>query len=62
MAIMDENVNWRKLAHLLSNFFLNLMVPFCEFAFASKLLMVFLNVHTRERKYLYYTHVSTYLV
>ena len=35
---MDENINWMKLAHLLSTFSLNLMAPFCEYAFASKLL------------------------
>ena len=28
------------------------MAPFCESTFPLKLLMAYLNVHTRERKYL----------
>ena len=77
-TIMDENVNWMELAHLLSNFSLNLRVRFCTSTIPSTFLIAFLNVHTRERKqYLSlmyimyadasnatpsYTHVSSYMV
>ena len=35
MKTMDENVNWTKLTHLLSSFFLNLRAPLCNSTFTS---------------------------
>jgi hypothetical protein len=36
MQMMDENVKWMKLTHLLSYFSLNLKAPFCTSTFTSK--------------------------
>ena len=33
MIVVDENVNWLKLAHLLSNLSLNFRAPFCTSTF-----------------------------
>ena len=35
MTTMDENMNWMKLTHMLSTFFVNLMTPFCTSNFTS---------------------------
>ena len=36
MTTMDENVNWMKLTHLLSIYFVNLKAPFCTSTCTSK--------------------------
>jgi hypothetical protein len=76
MTIMDENVNWMKLAHLMSKNN-NLRAPFCKLTFASRFSITFLNAHTKEIYYLslmctkntmtsnnipYNTHVNSYIV
>ena len=33
MTVMDGNITWMKITHLLSFFPLNLMAPFCESTF-----------------------------
>ena len=43
----DENMNWRKSTHLLSNISLYVRVPICTSAFTSR----FLNVYVLERNY-----------
>ena len=50
---MDENVNWMKLTNLLLLFSLNLKAPFYTSTFTPKKAIAFLDVHTREKKYLY---------
>ncbi len=77
MTIMHENVNYMKLAHLLSKQFSNLKAPFCKSTFTSRFLIAFLNAHTKDIYYLslmhtmytmasnntpYNTHVSSYIV
>ena len=78
MTTIDENVNWMKLTHLLSNFSLNLRAFFCTSNFTSKKLIAFLDVHNRENLYLSlmyivytnasnnagpsYTHIGLYMV
>ena len=47
MTSMNENVNWMKLTHTLSNFN-KPQTPFCTFTFTSKFLIVLLNVHTKH--------------
>ena len=49
MTIMDENVHWMELTHLLSRNFLKPQAPFCTFTFTSTLLIAFLNVQAREK-------------
>ena len=48
VTIMDENMNWMKLTHLLSLFSLNPRAPFCTSTFIWTFLITLLNVHTRE--------------
>ena len=77
IIIVDENINWMKLAHLSSNFSPNLTTPFCTSIFTSRFFKPFLNVHTRENRSLslmytmyantsnntpFYTHVSLYMI
>ena len=77
MTIINENVYYMKLAHLLSNFSQNLRVPFYTSTFTSKFLIAFLSVHTKEKEHhslmftMYanisnntpsYTHISLYVV
>ena len=52
MIVMDENINWMKLTHLLTIFILNLRVPFYTPTCNSKISIEFKNVHTREKQYL----------
>ena len=51
MAIMDEKVNYTKLTCLLSVFSLNLRAPLLHIYIYFKLLIAFLNVHTRGKQY-----------
>ena len=77
MTIMDENMKWMKLTHLLSVFPLNLRGPSCTCTFHFKTLIALLGVHMREKLYLFlmytmyenasnkssfYNHVSTCVV
>ena len=77
MATIDENVNWMKLAHLLSNFPLNLRAPFCTSTWTSWFFVCLLILHTKENLYLSltytmyanasnktpsYTHISSYVI
>ena len=48
---MDENVNCTKQTHLLSVFSLNLRAPLLHIYIYFKLLIAFLNVHTRGKQY-----------
>ena len=48
MTTMNENVNWMKPTHLLSNF-ANLRAPFCTSTFTSQKPIAFLDVHTKEK-------------
>ena len=57
MTIMDENVKWMKLTHLLCKHSLNLKAAFCTFTFTSEFLIAFLNVHNRENKYLSFMYI-----
>lgn len=53
MTTMNDNVSWMKLAHLLSIIPLTLVVPFVHLhEYPTKLLISFLNVHTREEPYI----------
>ena len=49
MMIMDENVNWMKLAPSLLVFPLNPKAPFRTSTFTSRFLVAFSNVHTRDK-------------
>ena len=50
---MDGSMNWMKPANPLSKILLNLRGGlFCESTFTSKFLIIFLNVHTKEKQYL----------
>ena len=48
MTTMDENMNWMKLTHLLSNFSLNLRAPFCTSTFTPRLIIAF-STYTLEK-------------
>ena len=48
-STMDENINWMKLTHPLSNFPRNLRAFYCTSNLNFKILNTFLNVHTREK-------------
>ena len=49
MTIMDEDINWMKLTHMLSIFSLQLSPPpLLYLPFASKTIIAFLYVHTEE--------------
>ncbi len=50
MTTMDENVNWMKLAHLLSIFILNPRASFHTSTFALTFSIAFSNVHIVQRK------------
>ena len=76
MTIVDDNMNWMKLTHLLSSFSLNLRAPFCTSTFTSYFLRAFWGAHSREKQHLSvmyitcanasnntpYTHVDLYMV
>jgi hypothetical protein len=51
---MNENMKWMKLTHPLSNFSLNLRAPpFVHLLLLLKRLIVFSDVHTGDKSYLY---------
>ena len=53
MMIMDKNINWIQLTHPLSTFSLNLRSLFYIYnTLTSKILIAFLNVHSKEKQHI----------
>ena len=57
VTTMDENVNWMKLAHLLSIFIINPRGSFRTSTFASTFSVAFSNVHIVLRKIMHVLYV-----
>ncbi len=49
MMRLGEYMNWMKLTQLLSKKTVNLRIPYCKSTFASKFLMLILDVYTGEK-------------